>query len=323
MSFVFIFKINRAASDIQKRLKFSDLIEALRVGFTEQYTIPQRMHLNYDNPDDHNQNTLLLMPAVKCGEVGGVKIVNVTPANSKRKLPSIQGIYYLLDAISGEPKALFDAGSITNWRTAAASALAASYLAPKDAKTLLMVGTGSLAPYVIDAHLVNRPITELMVFGRNLEKAETLATQKDNQFEKVTVVDNLKEAVQLADIVSVATFSSTPLIEGNWLRTGQHIDLIGSFKPDMRETDDEVMIRSKIYVDHLDTAPKESGDIAIPLANGIISNEDIRGDLFQLCQNKVKGRENSHEITVFKSVGHALEDLVAARLILKMNTNDI
>ena len=306
-----------SATDVHDTLDFPALIEALRIGFTEQYTIPHRLHLDYDNDEDDNQNTLLLMPAVKCGEIAGVKIVNVASANSKRNLPSIQGIYYVLDAISGIPKAIMDANELTNWRTAASSALAATFLAPVEAKSLLLVGTGALAPYIIKAHLAIRPIRELFVYGRNTEKARFIAQQHEGQFEKITVVKNLGEAVPKADIVSVATSSATPLIKGAWLRPGQHIDLIGSFKPNMREADDDVLIKSRIYVDHIEMAPKESGDLAIPLSNNVISLGDIQGDLFQLCQNKVKGRIADDEITVFKSVGHALEDLVAAQLILK------
>lgn len=310
-----------SATNINNALDFPTLIEALRVGFTKDYIIPPRMHLNYDNLEDHNQNTLLLMPAVRCGEVAGVKIVNVAPANDKRNLSSIQGIYYLLDAISGCPKALMDAKILTNWRTAAVSALAADYLASKSASSLLMVGTGALAPFIIDAHSATRSIRHLMIYGRDRAKAKTIANQKTSQFKKVTIVESLEEAVPQADIISVATLSSTPLIKGSWLRSGQHIDLIGSYKPDMREADDKVFTKSRIYVDNLEMAPKESGDLVIPLNKGVISISDIQGDLFQLCQGKVKGRMTEDEITVFKSVGHALEDLVAAQLILAKDTD--
>lgn len=310
-----------SAADINNILDFPTLIEALREGFTKDYIIPPRMHINYDNLDDQHQNTLLLMPAVQCGDMAGVKIVNISPGNNKRNIPSIQGIYYLLDAITGSPKALMDAKALTNWRTAAASALAASYLAPKNAESLFMVGTGALTPFVIDAHSTNRQIRTLMIYGRDKTKAQVIADQKTDHFEKVIIVENLKDVVPKADIISVATLSKKPLIKGNWLKSGQHIDLIGSYKPEMREADDKALIRSKIYVDNLEMAPKESGDLSIPLSKGVISLSDIQGDLFQLCQGKVKGRTHEGEITLFKSVGHALEDLVAAQLILIKDTN--
>ncbi len=307
-----------SASDIDRTLDFSALIEALRNGFRKEYTIPPRMHLDYDNPVDANQNTMLMMPAVSCGKVAGVKIVNVALKNSDRKLPSIQGIYYLLNATTGEPLAIFDAKSLTNWRTAAASALAADFLALKQASSLLMIGTGALAPFLIDAHSSIRPIKNLLIYGRTKEKAMALADQKRDQFEQVTVVEDLSEAIPLADIISCATFSTTPLISGNLLHPGQHIDLVGAFKPTSRESDDEVMRRSNIYVDTLEMAPKEAGDILIPLNFGVISLADVRGDLFNLCQKEVSGRTREDEITVFKSVGHALEDLVTAELIYKI-----
>ena len=302
-------------ADLNAVLDFPKLISALRTGFSEQYVVPQRMHLDYDNPEDKSENTMLLMPAVRIGDVAGVKIVNVAFANSSRDLPSIQGVYYLLDAVSGVPLAFFDAKSLTNWRTAAASALAASYLALESANSLLMIGTGALAPFVIEAHAAVRSIKRLYVYGRSLEKAKALADCFKDRFDEIEMVKDLTTAIPKADIVSAATLSETPLVLGKMLRSGQHVDLIGSFKPDMREADDQVMKRSRIYVDILESAPKESGDLAIPLASGVINAQDLQGDLFQLCRGQVNGRKSDQEITLFKSVGHALEDLVAARLI--------
>ncbi len=305
-----------SADDIDACLDFPNLIEALNQGFTRNYTIPTRMHINYDNAIDNNQNTMLLMPAIEKDGYAGVKIVNVAPANTTRNLPTIRGIYYLFDAFNGDPMALFDAKSLTNWRTAAASALAATYLASTEASCLLMVGTGALAPYIIEAYTAVRPIKKLLIYGRNKQQAENIAGQKADLIDEIAIVENLQEAVTEADIISVATLSKTPIIIGRWLRPGQHIDLIGSYRTDMREADDEVLTKSSIYVDSVKSAPNECGDLFIPLREGIISLDDIKGDLFQLCNREVKGRIDAEEITVFKSVGHALEDLVAARLIL-------
>jgi ornithine cyclodeaminase len=303
-----------SAREIDKALTHSALIEGLRIGFTEDYTIPPRMHMDYDNPVDVNQNTMLLMPAVKCGKYAGVKIVNVSLKNDQRNIPSIQGIYYLIDAITGEPKAIFDAKSLTNWRTAAASALAADYLAREDASSLLMIGTGSLAPYLIDAHSSIRNIKKLFIYGRTKEKAEKIANQKSDLFEKVQVVDDLKDALPKSDIISAATFSTTPLINGKYLKPGQHIDLVGAFKPTSRESDDETIQKASVFIDS-EMACKEAGDIAIPISTGTLTEKTIQGDLFQLCRKELKGRKSKEEITLFKSVGHALEDLVAAQLI--------
>ncbi|WP_462254381.1 bifunctional Delta(1)-pyrroline-2-carboxylate/Delta(1)-piperideine-2-carboxylate reductase [Ekhidna sp.] len=307
-----------SSSQIQEWLTFDLLIPALKKGFTEEYVVPERMHLNFQNPS-LEKNTLLLMPAISLGNAVGVKVVTVNPGNSEKGLPGVQGIYYLCDAATGMPRALFDAKAITNWRTAATSVLAASFLAVPDAKKLLVIGTGALASYLIDAYATIGSIDELYVWGRNPEKAKELIQQKKNLFRKSTLASNLEDAIKEADIISSATFSQEPLIKGKWLRAGQHIDLVGSFRPDMRETDDQVMQRSNIYVDSISTAPKESGDLTIPIANKVISVQEINGDLFQLCKSEINGRQSKEEITVFKSVGHALEDLVAAQLIVQQN----
>ena len=310
--------IQLSQQQIDQTLNYPSLIEALRIGFTADYQIPTRMHTNYNNPVDKSENTLLLMPAISIGNIVGVKIVNVAPKNGAHNLPSIHGVYYVSDANTGQPLALMDAKSLTNWRTAATSALATDFLARENCSTLLMVGTGSLAPYLIDAHAANRPIKRLLVYGRNTAKAEALATSKVGQFVSVEVVEDLSTAIPQADIISTATLSKDPLIHGDYLVPGQHIDLVGSYKPDLREADNVVMRRGQIYADLTSQAIRESGDLALPIAEGILQPDEIIGDLFQLCRNEVDGRQNVEDITVFKSVGHALEDLVAAQLILSL-----
>ena len=305
------------ANWIHSNLDFPTLIKALRDGFRREYLVPDRMHINYDSGGE--ENTLLLMPAIATERVMGVKVVNVAPDNARLSLPSIQGIYYLANARTGVPIATFDARAITNWRTAAASALASSYLSRSNASRLLMIGTGGLAPFLIDAHAAIRPMESLTVYGRDYRKAEQLAASKKQSFSESLATEDLAVAAAEADIISVATLSENPLIHGDWLKPGQHIDLVGSFKPNMREADDQVIKKSRIFMDSRSTASKESGDLAIPLKNGIIDESDLLGDLFGLCQGKVEGRQSEKEITLFKSVGHALEDLVAAQVITRQN----
>lgn len=305
-------------ADIHKYLNFPDLIEELRLGFQQDITVPPRLHYDFPNPKNRVDNTLLLMPAWQAGRHLGVKLVTVAPANSNYKLNAVQGIYILSDAITGENIAIMDAKSLTNWRTACASALASSYLSMKNSQTLLMVGAGALAPYLIQAHASVRPIQHVLIWNRNDDKAKQLAEQINRDTALNTqVAHNLEDAVSYADIISCATLSETPLIQGNWLHQGQHLDLVGSFKPTMREADDETIRKSHVYTDILEMAPKESGDLFIPIQNKVLALKDIKGDLFDLCTGNVKGRTNDDEITVFKSVGHALEDLVAAQLVLK------
>lgn len=308
-----------SSEKLDQLLSYKELVSVLKTGFQSDYIVPQRMHLDYQMPAIEEKNTLLLMPAISRNKVGGVKIVTVNPGNSKRNLPGIHGMYYLFDGESGLPLALIDAKALTNWRTATSSALAASFLARKDPSNLLMIGTGDLSSYLIDAHAAINPIEELLIWGRSTEKAERLAKQKEGKFKNIQVIEKLEDSIGSADIISAATMSVDPLILGEHLRPGQHIDLVGSYRPDMREADDSVMQRSNIYVDSIEMAPKESGDLAIPLSNGVIATSDIKGDLFQLCKSEIEGRKSVDEITVFKSVGHALEDLVTAEYLTQLD----
>ena len=295
-------------------LTFQKLIPKLRSAFQADITMPVRHHHNYANPTVGIESTLLLMPAWQAGKYLGVKLVTVSPRNSQINLPSIQGIYILFDAITGQALAHLDAPTLTNLRTAAASALASDYLSRPDSRALLMIGTGSLAPYLIRAHAAVRPLEEVYVWGRNPDKAKALVDSFQDTSFNISAVTHIEQAIKNVDIISCATLSQQALVFGNWLQPGQHIDLVGSYKPDMREADDETVLKSRIFVDSLETAPVESGDLAIPIANGLITLSSIKGDLFGLCSGQCSGRKRLEEITLFKSVGLALEDLAAAEL---------
>jgi ornithine cyclodeaminase len=248
----------------------------------------------------------------------GVKIVTVHSGNSARGLPSVAGVYVLMDVRTGIPLALIDGPALTLWRTAAASALAASYLARPDSSHLVMVGAGALAPYLIEAHASSHPIERISVWNRNWPRAEALATELSTRGYRIRAVEELEPVVREADIVSCATLSHQPLIKGVWLRAGTHLDLVGAFTPEMRESDDETVRRARIFVDTRTGAASEGGDIVLPLAAGVIDHSDILADLFDLCRGDVPGRQSGEEITLFKSVGAALEDLAAASLALAL-----
>jgi len=301
---------------ITTALPYPQLITALQQGFQEDYTVPARHHHSYENPSVAMNSTLLLMPAWKSGEHLGIKIITVSPNNSQQQLPSVQGVYILFDASTGTPLAQLDAKTLTTRRTAAASALASSFLSREDSTSLLMVGTGNMAPALIEAHAAIRPIEKVYIWGRNFEKAQLLAAQMQGFSFSVEAILLLAPIVTQVDIISCATLSKQALIKGAWLKAGQHLDLVGSFTPNMREVDDEAIRRASVYVDVMEGATKESGDILIPLNNGTLSRSAIKGDLFDLCRNKVAGRQEISTISLFKSVGHALEDLVAAKLVL-------
>ena len=298
------------ASAVENALETRELVEALRRGFRGSVTTPPRHHHKINVPGAP-EAMLLLMPAWIEGRYVGVKIVSVFPGNADRKLDSVQGSYVLLSGQTGQPLASIDGRMLTLRRTACASALAASYLARNDAERLLMIGTGALAPHLILAHAAMRPIREVLVWGRDPAKATALAQRLDGRMLKVRATTDLEGAVGGADVISCATLSKSPLIQGAWLKPGQHIDLVGSYAPDMREADDETIRRSRVYVD-TETALKESGDLAQPLASGVLTPQQIAGNLAELAQGRVAGRSFHNQITLFKSTGTALEDLAAA-----------
>ncbi|MCK0155767.1 ornithine cyclodeaminase family protein [Cellulophaga sp. F20128] len=298
---------------IEQNTHFPSLIDALRTAFSEQDTlVPMRHHHDFPNPDVQEDSTLLLMPAWKPGKYAGVKIATVSPKNGQFNLPAIQGVYIYLDALKGGILALLEAKSLTAKRTAAASALASYYLSKENSSSLLMIGTGALASNLILAHASVRPLKTVYVWGRNYAKAVALCEQlKDASFQ-IKPIKTIEEKIAAVDIISTATLSKTPLVFGKHLQPGQHVDLVGAYKVDMREADDETVTKSEVYVDTFQGGLKESGDIVIPLKSGVLKQTDIKADLFELTSQKKKGRLHEKEITMFKSVGHALEDLAAA-----------
>ncbi|WP_029066032.1 ornithine cyclodeaminase family protein [Labrenzia sp. DG1229] len=295
-------------------LPYPDLIDALAQMFRSGCTMPSRHHHDFKIPGEPD-GTMLLMPAWVPGGYAGVKVVNVVPGNSERNLPAVHGQYLLSDARTGEMLAMIDGGELTARRTAAASALAARYLARPDARHLLVLGTGRLAPNLIAAHMAIRSIEEVTIWGRSHEKTAQFAIDLDGQLPiRIQAASSLRDALGLADIVSAATLSTEPLIKGDLLKPGAHVDLVGAFKPTMRESDDDLIERAEIYVDTRDGCLSEGGDIVQPLKSGLITPGDIKADLYELCRGEHPGRHSDSTITMFKSVGAALEDLAGAML---------
>ncbi len=299
---------------IDAHTDYSELITKIEKAFKSSKTeVPLRHHHDFSNHQEKTESTLLIMPAWNPGKDLGVKIVTVNPNNSKYNLPSIQGVYIYFDAHKGIPIALLDAKALTVKRTAATSALASSFLSKKNASSLLMIGTGALSTELILAHAKVRPIQNVFVWGRNYKKAQAICKELNTENFKVSPAKSIEDIIGKVDIISCATLSKTPLVLGKFLKKGQHIDLVGAYKKDMREADDNTIKKANIFLDTYEGGLKESGDIIIPLESGILNKSDIKADLFELCQQKKKGRSNDNEITIFKSVGHALEDLTAAK----------
>jgi ornithine cyclodeaminase len=303
------------ADEVGSVLSYGALTDALADAFRGETAAPTRHHHTITRPG--SDATLLLMPAWTSadGSFLGCKLVTVFPDNAKLGHPSLYGLYVLLSGETGEPLAVIEARTLTAWRTAAASALAARYLARPDASRLLMIGAGALARHLVRAHAAERPIRTVSLWNRTRQGAETLASTLADMRITVSVVDDLEAAARNADIISCATLSHAPLLRGIWLREGTHVDLVGGFTPAMREADDDAVRRASLYVDTRDGARVEAGDIVDPMARGVIQPEDIAGDLFDLCRRKVAGRKAENEITLFKSVGNAIEDLAAAVLV--------
>jgi ornithine cyclodeaminase len=313
-----------SAADVDRALTFPSLVETLRTAFREGAVQPVRHHHTVERPDGA-ASTLLLMPAwTDFNAAGssanghiGVKIVTVSPDNNAIGKPAVMGLYLLLNGATGEPEALIDGQRLTQWRTACASALAASYLAREDASRLLVIGAGALSPFLAKAHSAVRPITTIRIWNRTPANAEKVAAQLRAEGLPAEAATDLDAELGKADIVSSATISTSPLVKGALLKPGTHVDLVGGFTPDMRESDDDAISRAAIYVDTRAGATKEAGDIVQPLASCLLKPEGIVADLHELARGEKTGRTSANQITLFKSVGAALEDLAAGIAVYK------
>lgn len=296
------------------RLSFEALIPALRRAFAEEgCEVPLRHTHRIADPAGAG-GSVLLMPAWKPGGLFGLKTVMIFPGNGARGLPGLHSLYMLFDASTGVPLAQLDGNEITTRRTAAAAALAASFLAREDAARLLVLGCGRVARLLPEAMRCVRPITRVQVWNHRPEGAIALAREWREQGIDVQAVTDLDAAVHEADIVSCATLASAPLVRGAQLREGTHLDLIGSFTPQMRECDAACFARSRVFVD-TEEALAKSGDVLGAVAEGAFEAARLQGTLAQLVRGERAGRREAGEITLFKAVGNALEDLAAAELV--------
>ena len=304
------------ADDIARVLRYDALIDALAEAFRSDIAAPDKIAYFIPQPSGGEAKVLLMPAWSNTGErFIGHKLVNVFPDNAKRGKPAVLGSYVLMSGDTGETLAVMDGAALTAWRTACASALASRFLSRGDASHLVMVGAGALAPHLVRAHRAVRPITRVTLWNRTRSHAVSTAFALSAAGIEPVIADDLEQAVREADIVSCATLSQVPLIRGAWLKKGAHLDLVGAYSVKTREADDKAVQRARVYVDSRATAPKGSGDIAIPLKQKVMTRKDIQGDLFELCRGEAKGRKRKDEITLFKSTGLALEDLAAAILV--------
>jgi ornithine cyclodeaminase len=304
------------AAQLARRLDRRALIDALDAAFRKPCSVPTRWRHHVDSAvPGESGGTLLLMPAWNPGGALGIKIASVYPDNANKGLPAVCAIYLLLDAATGQPRAILDGEELTLRRTGAASALASRHLSSPAASRLLMVGTGRLAPHLIESHLLVRPIREVRIWGRQADRARALARSLARADIAIDHTEDLEAAVRWADVVSCATLSHQPLVHGAWLKAGQHLDLVGAYTAQMCETDDEAIALAELFVDTRAGALGESGEIMGAIARGIIDQSAVRAELSELGSGSFS-RSSPLAITVFKSVGTALEDLVAAELAM-------
>ncbi|HVE90220.1 MAG TPA: ornithine cyclodeaminase family protein [Burkholderiaceae bacterium] len=304
-----------SAEEVHANLALPRLADAVSVALGAGTVAPLRYAHALSATD-----SLLLMPAWSVGDGGaiGVKLVTVLPGNRKRGASTVNALYVLFDR-TGEPRAVIDGEALTLRRTAAASLLAARYLARPDARDVLIVGTGRLAPFMAHAHCINRDVERLLIWGRDTESAQSLASALHKEGLPAEAISDLKRAVRDSQIVSCATTAASPIVHGAWLAPGTHLDLVGAFKRSMREVDDEAVARSRVYVDTYAGILAEAADIIEPIERGVIGRSDIRGELAELVAGTVPGRGTASEITLFKSVGTAIEDLAAAQLLVELS----
>lgn len=302
------------AAEIDAALNYPGLIDILDDAFRSEVIAPKRGQYAIQRPDETDA-ILLTMPAWSGPDVAnpyiGTKIVSVFFGNGKRNLPGVMGAYLLMDGTTGEPLAVMDGNRLTTWRTAAASALASRYMSNPESSRMLMVGAGALAPFIIKAHRSVRPLTEIAVWARRPEAAEATVAELAKDGIEARATTDLEGEARTADIISCATNATEPLIHGHWLKREAHLDLIGGFTMQMREADADALHRARVVVDS-SKAIDEGGDVAVAIAEGSYSADRIAGTLADLCHGRIAGPVEGGGITLFKSVGVALEDLAAA-----------
>ncbi|MBR0654295.1 bifunctional Delta(1)-pyrroline-2-carboxylate/Delta(1)-piperideine-2-carboxylate reductase [Plastoroseomonas arctica] len=294
------------ADEVARRLPWAALIEALAAMFRDGCSAPLRhRHAVGDT-------SLLLMPAWRAGDHTGVKIVHVAPGNAARGEPAVNAVYLLSDAATGAPRAMLDGGMLTDRRTAATSVLAARHLARPDATRLLLLGAGRVAHALAEAYRDQFPIADIAIWSRSPERAEALAQRLLRHGHPARAVESAAPAG--ADIIACATLATEPLVRGDDLAHGMHLDLVGAYRPDMREADGAALARARLVVDTRAGAFAEAGDLLQAMAEGAITQAHVVGELAEVCRGEVAGRKTPEQITAFKSVGWAGEDLAAAIL---------
>ncbi len=309
-----------SAETVHRLCSFPELMDALEASHREPPADLKDTLLSSPRDDDGTDDKIMIRAAWAHGSALGLKAATIFPRNLEEfALPAIHAQFLLFDGKTGVPTALIDGTALTYYKTAADSALGARHLARPNASSMAMIGAGAMAPYLIRAHCCAREsIRTVSIWNRTASKAKAIADTLNLPGVEINVAHSLEAAVRNCDVVCAATMTQEPIIRGQWLQPGTHLDLVGAFTPQMREADDEAVCISRIFVDSRFTTIGEIGEIEIPLQTGIIEKSDIVGDLFELCSRRVLGRETENEITLFKNGGGGHLDLMTARHIISV-----
>lgn len=303
-----------SAEQVHQSLNFADLVPLLKQSFSKPFHMPQRQVHLLAPEDKSSHDAFALLPSWN-EEVIGNKAFTYFPENAeKHDLPGLFSKIMLFKRNTGEPLALVDGTSVTYWRTAAISALASQLLSREDSKHLMLFGTGNLSTYILHAHLTVRPINKVTIWGRSLAKVGNLIDEMSTQYPQVEFVasSNVDDECAQADIICCATASKKPLFNGELIKAGCHIDCLGNHVVNARECDTTTVQRARVFVDSLTNTLNEAGELLIPIEEGAFNAQDIIGELADMCKKPEILRQSAQEITLFKSVGTAISDLVAA-----------
>lgn len=302
---------------VHAALSYPALIDALQEAYAGEFNMPPRQVFMLDEKDD-NTNAFAVLPSWN-NDFIGVKAFTYFPDNAGPEFKSLYSKIMLFDRAHGEPLALVDGTSVTFWRTAGISGLATRLLSREDSSTLLVLGTGNLCSYSVRANLSVRPIQRVLIWGRTLTNAEKVVAQMSAEFPdiKIEVAPDVEAACAEADIIVAVTGSHEPVVKGDWVKPGTHTDFIGNHHAVKRECDTALILKSKVYADSRVNAFKEAGEILVPISEGVFKEEDIVAELTEMCAGTATLRENDEEITLFKSIGMAMSDLVGAGLAYK------
>jgi ornithine cyclodeaminase len=317
-----------SAEEIRRLISMPEAIEIVKEAFIQLSAKKAQCPVRTSLRINEEGNVALIMPAfLEKNRALGTKLVTVFPLNQRKGLPSTQALVLLVDAENGTPQAIYEGTFLTRLRTGAATGAATQMLSRPDSQTLALFGAGGQALFQILAVLAVREIKEIRIFDLSIPQMESLLVELTQSLgaRQPRIVKSLspEEALVGADIIVTATTSFTPVFPGSRLPAGAHINAIGAFKPEMQEVDEETIRRARIFVDSMETCLEEAGDLIIPLEKGLIRREDIQGEIGEVASGKKMGRKTRQEITYFKSVGSAIQDISVAQAIFrKSQEND-